>query len=522
MMGGVTTTQRFRAVIAGGGVAGLEALLALRDLAGDRVEIELLAPNEAFEFRPLLVAEPFGLELSTEVDLAPIVAEAGAHHRRERLAAVDSARRVVHTESGTEVPYDALLVALGARPVEAVPGALAFAGPDERGRFRELLRGLGRRGSERLAFVVPSQATWAIAAYELALLSAAERAARRLEHAELVLVTHERAPLELFGAPASQLVAAKLEEAGIELRTGAEAVAHRDGALELRDGEPVACDHAVTLPALEVPMIEGLPQRARGFVETDVRMHVSGQESVWAAGDVTSFPIKQGGLAAQQADIAARSIAVRAGVHVPLETFRPVLRAALISGGGLEFLRSGDSEERAAGARALWWPPTKIAGAYLGPRLAESAGERVEGTLVDLERSDDPEADEAERRAALDLVLTAADADARSGSFEDALRLLGLVEQLDLVLPPDYVVKRYEWRRSLDPSLAPDEVTKRIEPTYASAEAGISDLRRRLGWLREIESRSERDMSEHLAQLDAGFERLRSLARETGTDRHSR
>ena len=37
-----------RVLIAGGGVAGLEALLALRDLAGDRVELTLLSPETDF------------------------------------------------------------------------------------------------------------------------------------------------------------------------------------------------------------------------------------------------------------------------------------------------------------------------------------------------------------------------------------------------------------------------------------------------------------------------------------------
>ena len=49
-----------RVLIAGGGVAGLEALLALRDLAGDRVELTLLSPETEFVYRPMAVAEPFG------------------------------------------------------------------------------------------------------------------------------------------------------------------------------------------------------------------------------------------------------------------------------------------------------------------------------------------------------------------------------------------------------------------------------------------------------------------------------
>ena len=47
-----------RVVIAGGGVAALEAALALRALAEDRVSVELLAPETQFWYRPLAVTEP--------------------------------------------------------------------------------------------------------------------------------------------------------------------------------------------------------------------------------------------------------------------------------------------------------------------------------------------------------------------------------------------------------------------------------------------------------------------------------
>ena len=407
---------------------------------------------------------------------------------------------------------------MGARPVEAVPGALTFAAEAERSAFRELLGALGRRGLQRLAFVVPAQATWSIAAYELALLTAAERDARALEGVELFLVTHESAPLELLGAAATQLVAEKLEEAGVQLQLSRSTSHLEGGDLCFRDGGRLEVDHAVALPALEVPRIPGLPQRPRGFVRTDTRMNVDGLDDVWAAGDVTSFPIKQGGLAAQQADVAAGSIAARAGVHAPARMFQPVLRAALITGGPLEFLRSDGpgGAGAAAGAQALWWPPMKVAGTYLGPLLAQSVGEEGEGEMLDLEPSSDPAADEAERESATKLVLAAADADAIADDFESALRWLTLIEQLNLVLPPSYAAKRFEWRHQLDPDLAPDAVAGRVDPSFISAEAGISDLHRRLGWFRAMESSSEREMAAHLAELDAGLEHLRSLSRQSG------
>ena len=188
--------------------------------------------------------------------------------------------------------------------------------------------------------MVPRAASWSIAAYELALLTAAERDARRLEGVEITLVTHEAAPLDLFGAPASQLVAARLEEAGISVRLSSLADRFEEGQLHLQAEGSVTVDAAVALPALEVPPLPGLPQRQNGFVRTDTAMHVEGLEAVWAAGDATWFPIKQGGLAAQQADVAARSIAAHAGAHVPIEPFQPVLRAALITGGTPDFFRT--------------------------------------------------------------------------------------------------------------------------------------------------------------------------------------
>ena len=187
-------------VIAGGGVAGVEAVLALSTLARGLVEVELLAPTDEFVYRPMLVAEPFGAADVLRIELERVARDTGARHTKDALVSVDPGARTVTTGSGNTLGYDALLIALGANPVEAVPGALTFSGEQERRRFAELLTTLGRRGAKRLAFVVPRAASWSIAAYELALLTAAERDARRLEGVEITLVTHEAAPLDLFGA----------------------------------------------------------------------------------------------------------------------------------------------------------------------------------------------------------------------------------------------------------------------------------------------------------------------------------
>jgi hypothetical protein len=113
-------------------------------------------------------------------------------------------------------------------------------------------------------------------------------------------------------------------------------------------------------------------------------------------------------------------------------------------------------------------------------------------------------------------MLSAADADAAVGDFEGALKWLSLVEQLDFVVPAPYVTRRYEWRRELEPGLEVDAAAARIDPSFESGDAAMRDLDRRLGWLRELEGRTDEDMRDHLARLDAGLEQLRALTKRAG------
>jgi sulfide:quinone oxidoreductase len=113
------------------------------------------------------------------------------------------------------------------------------------------------------------------------------------------------------------------------------------------------------------------------------------------AGDALAFPVKQGGLAAQEADAAAQAIAAAAGADVDPQLFRPVLRGVLLTGRGRRWVRHAldTGDERGDTARhALWWPPTKVAGRYLSPYLeavedAEVLGSpaRPDGQPVELD-----------------------------------------------------------------------------------------------------------------------------------------
>jgi sulfide:quinone oxidoreductase len=367
----------FSVVIAGGGVAALEAALTLRELGEERVSVEVLAPEPSFWYRPVAVAEPFGLGEVRHFDLGRLVEGIGAFVTLGALAGVDVDRREAHTASGATLTYDALLLACGAVPEPAVAGALTFRGPADSAAMREVLGEIERGEAGRVAFAVPWGATWALPAYELALMTAARLSAGGTYGVELSVVTAEDEPLQLFGHSASEAVRELLDEGGVDFVGGVSPVALSDGKLLCLSGGTVAADRVVALPRLRGPKIDGIPQTVEGFVSVDEHCGVRGTDVVFAAGDITSFPIKQGGIAAQQAVAAAEAIAVLAGASLVPHPFRPVLRGLLLTGNEPQYLRrdlSGDEPDWAS-ASPIWWPPTKIVGRRLAPFLASLTGE---------------------------------------------------------------------------------------------------------------------------------------------------
>jgi sulfide:quinone oxidoreductase len=366
-------------LIAGGGPAALEAALALHRLAGDRVATTLLAPESNLTYRPLSVLSPFAAGGATTYPIERMAADARFRHYRGRLARVDAAAHVAVTVAGEHLPYDVLLVASGARPVEPFRGATTFTGSlTDQERLHGIVQDVEEGYLRRLAFVVPAGSTWPLPLYELALMLA-ERAYEMCESPELHFVTPEATPLAMFGAEASHEVARLLAEAGVILHaaTGAEVVT--PGRLRLAaTGDVLGVDRLVTLPRLEGPSLAGLPADPEGFLVIDGHARVRGVPDVYAAGDVTAFPIKQGGIACQQADAAAADIAARAGAPVEPQPFTAVLRGVLLTERWSRFLRH-DAEETDVAGRALWWPPTKIAGRELAGYLEgldEEAGRR--------------------------------------------------------------------------------------------------------------------------------------------------
>ncbi len=368
--------RRIKVVVAGGGVAALEAALALRELARDRVEVELLASEPLFWYRPAAVAEPFGLGEARCFQLAQVAAAAGASFTPGTLVSIDAVGHKGYTASGSVVSYDVLLVACGAVAKVAIPGALTFRGPADSDAFSGLLAEIEAGDVRRVAFAVPWGATWVLPLYELALMTAARLRARRIRDVELTLVTPEQAPLELFGRVASETVQDLLDEREISLHTRSYASEAGDGELRLLRHGAVPADRVIALPRLHGQPIGGITQTIDGFIPVDPHGSVDADD-VFAAGDITNFPVKQGGIAAQQALAAAEAIAAWAGVDLEPQPFRPVLRGLLLTGAQPRYLRrdlAADEGSARVSEAPLWWPPAKIVGRYLGPFLATLAG----------------------------------------------------------------------------------------------------------------------------------------------------
>ncbi len=416
---GVLSKGRDRApaqvLIAGGGVAGLEALLALHDLAGDRVELTLLCSQPEFVYRPLATAEPFGRGRAAHHLLSDIVPDVGAKLVRGELAAIDGPARTAITSMGRRLGYDALLVAVGAGSEPAFRHALTWTPETDADLFGGLLRDLEEGYNKRVAFVVPPGVAWALPAYELALMTAWQAWGMGQDDVEVIVYTPEDAPLGLFGPRASAALRHDLEEAGVQAQTGVYVAEdpHTPGRLLVHPGaRALEVRRVVALPRAVGPRLAGLPSDTRGFVLTDRHGQVAGVEAVWAAGDAIAFPIKQGGLASQQADAAAEAIAAAVGADVEPRPFRPVLRGMMLTGRGKAWMRNelaGGDGDGTAQRRALWWPPTKIAGRYLSPYLAGLRGAdpvdeaaRPDGHPVELDLERElPSVAEAMRRARL-------------------------------------------------------------------------------------------------------------------------
>jgi sulfide:quinone oxidoreductase len=375
-----------KVVVCGGGIAGLEALMALYDLGGDRLELILVAGTPDFTYRPLTVEEPFTFQPAERRALEPIAAEFGARFVQGSLARVVPERHVIELRDGSTLDYDALVVCVGGKARPPYRNAITF---DVARGSLEIDDLIEKAKGDRIAFVVPPGVTWALPIYELALMTERRARAAQPNAPKVTVVTPESAPLVMFGPAASTAVSDLLRARGIELKTGAYVRESESGELTMSPGDrelDAAC--VVALPLIEGQGIAGLPSDEDGFIPIDQHARVRETPDVYAAGDGANFPIKQGGLATQEADAAAAYIAARAGASVEPEPFHPVLRGKLLTGDESLHMRhdpSGGGGEGVASFDYLWWPPHKVSGRYIAAWLAQEMPHEPDAPLPPLD-----------------------------------------------------------------------------------------------------------------------------------------
>ena len=287
----MVTDPRTKVLVAGGGVAGLEAIVALRAIAPGRFDIELVSPQRHVTCRSLSPGPPFLRATADRVELAAIAAQRDVRLTRDALELVEPDLHEVLTQGGARRSYDVLVLALGTKPAVSVEGAMAFRGLQDLAAITAALDTV-----TSVAYVASSTAMWTAPLYELAVQTTAWATDRRTA-LEVLVVTAER----VAGSLSTRLV-----EAGVGVV--AEAVADRfsAGHLELADGRRIEAGLAVALPHLTCPMVRGMPSRSRGgYAVVDETGRVAGVADVYAIGDMTG----RRALAAEQAGAAAGAIA---------------------------------------------------------------------------------------------------------------------------------------------------------------------------------------------------------------------
>ena len=456
-------SPRPRVVIAGGGVAAIEALLALRHLVGEQVSIQLLAPDHVFVHRPSSVARPFGLGGPAQSSWLPWPATRGPAVAW-RLEGVDPARRVA-------------LIAGGGGALRR-PDRRRRHEPEPCGPRRDLLRRArpGRRGRRaarrgRARRVPAARVRRPRRSRVVAARLRARHDGRRRPPRPRCQERHADARDAGGRAAADLRRRRRRRAAGDARRPRRRALDQHPAAGGARRAcsyvEPGTADRAPTrssaCPRSTGPALAGLPADARGFIPVDAHGRVPGVAGVYAAGDATSFPVKQGGLATQQADAAAEAVAADLGLGpgpaaLPPgaceDSCSPAARRCTCAPSS----RGDEASPPARSAARRGVEPRAVVAARQGRRPLPGAlprhraprrPHRRAAARPYARREREPAGD---RDEAFQLALLLAEEDAKVGDFHQALHALDAAAALaGGVLPEQWAERRARWQRELAP-----------------------------------------------------------------------
>ncbi|MDI9440058.1 MAG: FAD-dependent oxidoreductase [Bacillota bacterium] len=322
-------------LILGGGTAGVAAANVLADVLppGNHLTLVDRSPVHLFfaSLPLLLVGRRKPGQLTRELSR---LESRGLKFIQTEVEGLDLVGKTVLTKAG-KLPYDALLIALGAERNEGlIPGQKEWAfNPYSLEETGQLSAKLARFPGGRIAlFIADLPFTGAVAPYEIVLLLHDYFRRRGLRRqVEIVLITPEQRPFSFAPPKISTAVAELLAQAGIKLLTGHSVTRiTKTGELFLDRGELTA-DLILAIPSHEAPpCLRSSPLAGPGgWLEVDPHSLETAWEAVYALGDVTGIQTstghwlpKVGFFAHYQAEVAARNLALKLSGKEPSFKFR--------------------------------------------------------------------------------------------------------------------------------------------------------------------------------------------------------
>ncbi|MEW2549447.1 FAD-dependent oxidoreductase [Streptomyces sp. NPDC047002] len=270
-----------RVVIVGAGMAGVQTAVALRECGHEGPVTVLGAETHPPYDRPplskaVLLGQAEGSAFDIDFDALGVELRLGVE-----ATGLRPGERVVDTAAGP-VPYDALVLACGARPrtlpgASGVPGVHVLRTLDDVAVLRPLLQ------AQRDIAIVG--AGWIGAEFATA--------ARAAGCAVTVVEAAERPLAHALPAEVTVPMADWYAESGTTLLTGVGVDRVEEGAVHLADGRAIAADAVLVgigaRPATEWLAGSGVELGPEGAVRADASLRAS-LPGVYAVGDCASFP----------------------------------------------------------------------------------------------------------------------------------------------------------------------------------------------------------------------------------------
>jgi sulfide:quinone oxidoreductase len=323
-------TRRKRALVLGGGFAGVEAAAELQK--SGRFEVTLVSDRDFLYLNPISIWIP-SRRITPEqarVPLREIASKRGFRLVVDRVEAIRSAEHRVRLV-GAELEYDYLVVALGGSKLkpQGVEHTLSICGaPQTAIDIRDRLDALVAQGHGSIAVGFggnpkDGSAVRGGPAFELLfnILDLLERKHLR-DRFTLTFFAPMAEPGARMGRGALELMAAMFGKKGIASRTGTPIAGFDERGVAFADGSRLDADLVLFIPGVSghpVLAASDLPLNDAGFVQIDDHGLVAGTKDVYAAGDVAALEgpewrAKQGHTAEVMArNAAANIVAAEAG-----------------------------------------------------------------------------------------------------------------------------------------------------------------------------------------------------------------